>query len=391
MTDHRPDRGFPPAEYQARTERIQRAMYAAKLDAVVVTSPPNFYYFSGFATEFWQSPTRPWFLVLPADGPPIAVVPEIGAPALQQTWVDDIRSWPAPRPDDDGLSDLASVFDQLAGQFGRIGWEMGRESHLRMPVVDFDRLREITDRFAFADASPEIWSIRMVKSPAEIDRIRTICQTASDAFEAMPNALSMGDSERVAANKLRAELTRLQVDAIPFVAACSGHGGPSQIIMGSTERQMGDGDILFMDLGATWDGYFCDFDRNFGFGAVGDDALAAHDTVWRATEAGIEAARPGTTTDDLFHAMAAVLEAGGATDLNVGRLGHGLGLQLTEPPSNRPGDMTPLQPGMVITIEPGLEYAPGKMIVHEENVVITEDGCQLLTRRASRELPIIDG
>ena len=87
--------------------------------------------------------------------------------------------------------------------------------------------------------------------------------------------------------------------------------------------------------------------------------------------------------------MATILEHAGSAGLNVGRLGHGLGMQLTEPPSNMPGDDTPLVPGMVITIEPGMEYAPGKMIVHEENVVITEDGCELLTRRARRDMPVI--
>ena len=62
---------------------------------------------------------------------------------------------------------------------------------------------------------------------------------------------------------------------------------------------------------------------------------------------------------------------------------------MTEPPSNRPGDGTVLKPGMVLTIEPGMEYAPGRMIVHEENVIITEDGNELLTKRAPRELPVI--
>ncbi len=71
-------------------------------------------------------------------------------------------------------------------------------------------------------------------------------------------------------------------------------------------------------------------------------------------------------------------------------MGHGLGMQLTEPPSNMPGDETPLVPGMVMTVEPGMEYAPGRMILHEENVVITEDGCELLTRRAPRDMPVIE-
>jgi Xaa-Pro aminopeptidase len=112
--------------------------------------------------------------------------------------------------------------------------------------------------------------------------------------------------------------------------------------------------------------------------------------AFKATEAGIAACRPGATTTDLWRAMNDVLEAGGALGNNVGRLGHGLGMQLTEWPSNRPGDDTPLRPGMVMTIEPGLEFAPGRMMVHEENVVVTEDGCDLLTRRAYPELQIIN-
>jgi Xaa-Pro dipeptidase len=84
-----------------------------------------------------------------------------------------------------------------------------------------------------------------------------------------------------------------------------------------------------------------------------------------------------------------VLEPAGMRRNNVGRMGHGLGLQLTEPPSNKADDTTVLRPGMVITIEPGMEYAAGKMIVHEENIWITESGPQLLSRRAPREMPVI--
>ena len=74
---------------------------------------------------------------------------------------------------------------------------------------------------------------------------------------------------------------------------------------------------------------------------------------------------------------------------NVGRLGHGLGLQLTEPPSHRAEDKTVIKENMVLTIEPGLEYAPGKMIVHEENIIINKDGAELITKRAPKEIPII--
>ena len=149
------------------------------------------------------------------------------------------------------------------------------------------------------------------------------------------------------------------------------------------------GDVLILDVGGVHDGYYCDFDRNFAVGEVADDARRAHDVVWQATEAGLAAARPGATCSDLFHAMQGVMTAAGAADANVGRLGHGLGMQLTEFPSITPWDRTVLEPGMVLTLEPGMTFSPGRMMVHEENIVVGEDGAELLTVRAPREMPVI--
>ena len=70
-----PRRGFPPAEYEARAARAQRLMSEQGVDGLVLTSPPNVRYVSGFDTQFWESPTRPWFVVLPREGAPIAMVP----------------------------------------------------------------------------------------------------------------------------------------------------------------------------------------------------------------------------------------------------------------------------------------------------------------------------
>jgi Xaa-Pro aminopeptidase len=379
-------RGFERSEYEARMARAQAEMTVRQLDAVVVTAPPNWRYFAGFATQFWESPTRPWFLVLPREGEPIAVIPTIGEPGIARTWVADIRTWPAPRAEDDGVSLMAQVLSDLPRKFGRIGWEMGRESIIRMPIADFDRIRAACSGIEFADASPLIWRLRMVKSPAEVARIERACQIGSRAYAALPAQLSIGMDEHEVARLFRAELTRQGADAIPFMAVTSGAGGYDQIIVGPVDRTMADGDVLFIDLGCTFGGYFCDFDRNFAIGNIDDETKRVQDIVWRATEAGIAAARPGATPADLAAAMVSVMSDAGATGGNVGRLGHGLGLQLTEPPSNMPGEAVVLEPGMVMTIEPGMDYGSGKMLVHEENVVITEDGCRLLTTRAPREM-----
>lgn len=383
-----PKRGFTPSEFEIRVERAQRIMRRNELDAIFVTTPPNVRYFTGFDSQFWESPTRPWFVVVPLSGKPIAVIPEIGAPEMALTWVKDIRTWPAPVPEDDGVSLLKETLDALPRRFDRIGAELGREMSLRMPVIDLLRLRDSLGS-EIVDGSPAIWQMRMVKTDAEIEHIHYICSIASDAYEALPNQISIGENEREAVRKLRIDIARRGADATPFMPAISGPGGVPQIVCGPHDRILEKGDVLFIDTGSTFDGYFCDFDRNYAVGGLSPDVARVHEALWLATEAGIDAAVPGATTDDIWRAMNRIIEGAGALGNNVGRLGHGLGLQLTEPPSHRPGDGTVIAENMVLTIEPGMEYAPGKMIVHEENIAITRDGPRLLTKRAPREMPVI--
>ena len=384
-----PARGFPEAEFAARTERAQRLMAERELDALLLSTEPEVRYFSGFQSQFWESPTRPWFLIVPLKGRPIAVIPEIGASGMAETWVEDIRTWPAPRPEDDGVTLLAAALGQVATRFGRIGVPMGHETHLRMPAADFAALSERLGNLEIADATAIVRRLRNLKSAAEIDKIRTACRVTSAAFEALPSWARLGEGERALCRKLRIDLLQRGADASPYLIAASGPGGYDNIIMGPTDRVLTEGDVLIIDTGTTYDGYFCDFDRNFAFGPPSEAARRAHEVVYLATEAGIAAARPGATTSDLWAVMWAVLEAGGALGESVGRLGHGLGMQLTEGPSNKPGDDTPLEPGMVITIEPGMVFAPAKLMVHEENIAITDGEPELLSRRAPPEMPVI--
>ena len=391
MTDRASEsgRGFAQAEFEGRCARAQRLMTEQGLDALFVTIKANVRYFTGFDSQFWESPTRPWFLVVPREGEPVAVIPEIGEAGMADTWISDIRTWPAPRPADDGISLLAACLGAYPARFGRIGAELGMENALRMPAADLETLRGLLSPSEIADAAPLLRQLRMVKSPAEVTKIRHVCQLVSDGFEALPDKLRIGETERDACRKLRIDLLQRGVDDSPYLMGASGPGGYDNIIMGPTDRRLERGDILIIDTGSTYDGYFSDFDRNFAFGSLSEAARRANSVVHAATEAGIAAARPGATTSEVWQAMMSILEAGGALGNNVGRMGHGLGLQLTEPPSHMPGDDTVIEPGMVLTIEPGMHVAPGRMIVHEENIVITENGSELLSRRAPPEIPVI--
>lgn len=377
---------FSSGEFDLRLQRAQECLYRANLDAMVLTTPANFRYFTGLDSQFWESPTRPWFLIVPTEGPAIAIVPSIAEIVMGRCAVGSVMTWPSPQPDDEGVSLLAATLNSLSGCFKKIGFELGRECTLRMPVLDFLRVRELLIS-EVVDASACIWEIRNIKSTAEISKIRQVCQVVSQSFAGLPALAQCGMSESEITRHLTLDILNRGVHHVPFMACASGPGGYDQIITRGSHRKLVAGDVMIIDVGATIDGYFCDFDRNYSVGPLSDKARHVHDAVWLATEAGINSARAGSTVHDLWQAMTRVLNNAGMRGNNVGRLGHGLGLQLTEPPSNSSNDHTVLQPGMVITIEPGMEYEPGKTIVHEENIAITEDGfAELLTIRAPREM-----
>lgn len=384
-----PPHGFDQAEFEARLARAQSAMRDARMDAILLTNEPEVRYFTGFHTQFWESPTRPWFVLLPLSGKPIAVIPEIGRAGMEATWIDDIRSWPAPRPADDGVSLLIAALGELPRRFGRLGVPMGHESLIRMPLSDYLTVMAGAEGLEPVDAAPLLHGLRFIKSPAEIDKIRQACTITSAAFEGLPNLMQAGQSELEICRAFRIDLLRRGADQSPYLIAGSGPGGYDSIIMGPTERIVEEGDVLIIDTGTTYDGYFCDFDRNFAFGRADDAVRQAYRTVFEATEAGFRAARPGATTSELWTAMWQVMEAGGALGNSVGRLGHGLGMELTEWPSNTAEDGTVLAPGAVLTLEPGMEFLPGRQMVHEENIVITDSGAEWLTRRAAPELPVV--
>ncbi len=386
---HPPPRGFPDSEFEARTEGAQVLMAKAGFDALLLTTEPEVRYFSGFLTQFWQSPTRPWFLVLPAAGKPVAVIPEIGAACMARTWVEDIRTWPSPDPPDDGLSLLAEALTQAAGADGRIGLAMDRETHLRMPLLQFEALCRRLPDTGFGDATELLRETRMVKSEREIAKIAHACALASEAFAAAHRLFSTGQSEIEVFRAFKTECLRQGADDVAYLVGGAGAGGYGDIISPPSERPLQEGDVLILDTGCVFDGYFCDFDRNWAIGSAPDAARRAYEVVWQAAEAGLAAARPGASCAQLYRAMQMVLEEGGALGNDVGRLGHGLGSQLTEWPSHAPWDETVLEPGMVLTLEPGMCFAPGRVMVHEENIVIREEGVELLTRKAPPELPVI--
>lgn len=386
-----------PAEYEERVRKAQALMEKEGLDALLVTWEQNFRYFTGDICHSPYDTTRPRFLVIPSKGDPIAVLARGVAEAVQDTtWVKNVRSWPGPNPADEGVSALVEVLKGLTSERARIGTEMGPESRLGVPYGDFQRISAELMPRQFVDAvTPVFHRLRVVKSPAEVRRIRKVCELVSNAYAALPMLLQQGDSEVDACRKMEAVCFALGVDK-PGSTVISGHGGHIMTFAGPTRRVLGDGDVMFIDTGCMLDYYYCDFNRHFAFGSVDPATAKAYDLIWDATEAGINSVKPGVTASDVWNAMHDVISAKDktASSDSFGRMGHSMGLSVLELPSIAPQDHTVLQPGMILNIEPSTLYtghfdnAP-KLMVHEENVVVTHDGCELMTRRTPRSMPVV--
>ncbi|MGK0255640.1 MAG: Xaa-Pro dipeptidase [Arcobacteraceae bacterium] len=384
-----PKRGFIQKEYENRLEKIQKLMYKENMDAILLTTQVDIEYYTGFKTQFLQSPTRPWYVLLPLNGKPQAIIPTIGESGMGETWVDDIKTWSSPNPEDEGITLLVESIKSLMKKYKSLGLPQGHESHIRMPLGDYERLLLNLSDYQIKDATNILRYVRYVKSAAEIEKIRYICEITSQGFQDLPSLLQVGESERSNCQRFKEHLLRLGVDDSPYLISGSGQNGYGSIIMGPTERILQKGDIFVIDTGSVFDSYFCDFDRNYAIGYASDSSKKAYDVIFKATDAGFDACQVGNTTTDVYKAMNDIMQKGGALGNSVGRLGHGLGLQLTEWPSNTINDNTPLEEGVVLTLEPGMEYLPGKEMVHEENILITKNGPVWLSIRADPFLPII--
>lgn len=377
------------AELHARHVALRAAMQADDIAALLLTSPADVFYATGFLTRFWESPTRPWFVVLPAAGTPVAIIPAIGAPLMDRTWPFDVHTWDAPDPADDGVSLLTAALQQLVPAQERIGLPMGLETQLRMPLADYARVTEALAPRRFVDATRTVQSVREVKSPAEIEAIRTTCAIADAAFDRVDEIVRSAPRLDAVFRNFQRALLEDGADWVSYVAGAAGQGGYLDVISPATPQPLAQGDVLMLDTGAVRQGYFCDFNRNYAIGTPAPDTVRAHEALWTATERVLSDLKPGHLACDVNRMLSEALARSGHETAG-GRLGHGLGLTLTEWPSFTDSDRSVLREGMVLTLEPTAMIDETRMLVHEENIVLRADGAELLSKRAPRALPVID-
>ncbi len=363
---------------ERRVNRLQEEAEQKGLDCVALVPGPNLYYLTGL--EFHLS-ERPVVALFPVDGPPAIVLPLLESPKLEKVTL-PLAAYTY--SDEEGP---ALAFHQACAALELAEARLGVEG-LQMRLMEARYLERYAPDCQLVPSDEVMGALRLYKDEAELERMREAAAVIETALQALLDQLEEGMTEREAAALLMVETLQAGGDGIAFspvvVAgpnAANPHAAPSN-------RPIRAGETIVIDCGALVGGYVSDITRTVALGHLSDEMLAVYKVVQQANAAGRAAVRPGVAAEDVDRAARAVIEATGYGVYFTHRTGHGLGLEVHEPPYIVGGNREMLQSGMTFTVEPGV-YLPGQGGVRvEDDVVVTAAGGESLTT-FPRELQIL--
>ncbi len=279
---------------------------------------------------------------------------------------------------------LAELLGDLAA--GDVGFEAER-----VTVATLQAWQAAVPDRVFAPTAGVIEALRAVKDGHELQAIRGACARISEVARHLSNWVAAGRTERQVAGDIDAALIRSGLDRVAFPTIVASGPNSAHPHARPTDRMLRKGDLVVLDFGGVLDGYCGDLTRMAAVGQVTVSAQRLVDAVQAAQDAALSVVRDGAAASDVDGAAREVLTSQGLGDAFLHATGHGLGLDVHEAPRIGRADADRadrLEAGMVCTIEPGayVEGLGGARI--EDDVLVTADGCEVLTD-APRELLVV--
>ena len=360
--------------FAERRRRALEAAEAAGLAGILVSPGPDLAYLMAYAPLPLERLT---LLVLSTSTDPTLVVPTLERPLAERAAGAPgliLRDWR------DGRDDPYAVVAGMLGSGRYAVTDRTWASHLLA-------LERAGPERSFVAAGEALPLLRAVKDPDEIERLTVVAHAADAAFADVISLPFAGRAEAEVAAELDRLLREHGHERVDFTIvgsgpnAASGHHEPG-------ERRIEPGDAVVMDFGGMRGDYCSDITRTVFVGEPTDEAREVYAIVRAAQQAAFEAVRPGVAAEEVDRAARALITDAGYGERFVHRTGHGIGLEVHEPPYIVEGNATPLEPGMTFSDEPGI-YLEGRFGVRiEDQVVVTPEAAERLND-ATRELTIV--
>jgi len=354
-----------------RLEKLSAALRAGRLDALALNVGPSLTYLTGLHFHLSE---RPVVLLVPAEGTPALVLPELEMLKLEDLPY-ELRAFPYP----ENPSEWDGVFRKALQTLDLDGKHLGVEPR-SMRLMEFRHLQAGAPEADFPDASGMVSLLRLRKEADEVAAMKKAVRVAQAALEALLPQVKAGQTEQEIAGELVVQLLRAgSQPELPFTPIVSAGPNGANPHAAPSARKLHAGDLLVVDWGAAVDGYISDLTRTFAVGQVDEECLKIHTIVQEANAAGRLAGKPGAPCSAVDLAARAVIEQAGYGQFFTHRTGHGIGMEAHEEPYMRGDNPQLLEPGMAYTVEPGI-YLPGRNGVRiEDNLVVTESGVECLS------------
>jgi Xaa-Pro aminopeptidase len=368
-------------------------MAADGLDGLLLANSMNLVYLAGYQSTVLTL-ARPFYLVVPRRGEPVLLVHRTRPwEAARHSWIADVRTYD--RLSVAPVAELAAIIAELglarAGR--RIGAELGFEQRLGIPPAEWERVVAALAPAAVVDAAELLWRLRRLKDSDEIGVLREAGRVTAVAYGRLFTSLAPGQEDRAVSHRMKVEC--LAAGGGSAWAMIGGGNGCCDLGIGlGIGRRYEPGEMVWLDAGASVQGYWADYSRAAVLGRASSGQRDAWAAIQRLTAEGVALCRSGIPVAEIaVHCNEGVRAIGGRVAVTLelstlaARIGHGIGLESTEPPHVSESDPTVLEPGMVVSIEPGIATVEG--IFHaEQNVLVTRDEPEVLSVAPSELLEV---
>jgi Xaa-Pro aminopeptidase len=363
-------------QYQRRIATARRRMVDEGIHGLLLTPGPDLTYLTGFHVYAGE---RLLALLLPREADPLFLAPEmnVAQAAANEAGVSIVRGW----------SDAEGYVEPLGQVCRQLGWAEGR-----LAIDDEARAAFLLDwqsvcpRASFTRASVVMRHLRERKGAEELSAMRRAGQVADGVIAAAHAACRPGVTETAVARDVTAAMHDLEPACRVYgcIVASGPHSALPHHETGS--RTLQEGDVVILDYGCELEDYHSDITLTVSLGPAAEEVRQVHQVVWEAQQRALEAIRPGVSAESIDQAARSVIANAGFGDFFIHRTGHGIGLQVHEPPYMVEGNSAPLEEGMTFSVEPGI-YLPDRFGVRLEVIVaVTSGGVELLNLPSSREI-----